>query len=285
MIELYQLEQLVCIAEKKTISNAAQELLISQPALSRSMQRLEEDFNVQLFDHYKNKVVLNKNGELAVKRAKDILNRVEKMKKDVQDHDLSFKSVTIASCTPAPIWDIEHIMKSLYGELSFISLIQDKQELVKALKNKNANLIITPFEVNDSDIICTHYLDEEIYLSVPKNHPLHNKDMISFEDLENETMLLYSNIGFWAELHKRTMPKTKFLVQEDRQTFTEIVKSSSLPSFTSNLSIKREGEIKDKVTIPFSNDEARVSFYLSILKSDKNKYAKLINKIENYYDY
>lgn len=76
MIELYQLEQLVCIAEKKTISNAAQELLISQPALSRSMQRLEEDFNVQLFDHYKNKVVLNKNGELAVKRAKDILNRV-----------------------------------------------------------------------------------------------------------------------------------------------------------------------------------------------------------------
>ena len=285
MIELYQLEQLVCIAEKKTISNAAQELLISQPALSRSMQRLEEDFNVQLFDHYKNKVVLNKNGELAVKRAKDILNRVEKMKKDVQDHDLSFKSVTIASCTPAPICDIEPIMKSLYGELSFISLIQDKQELVKALKNKNANLIITPFEVNDSDIICTHYLDEEIYLSVPKNHPLHNKDMISFEDLENETMLLYSNIGFWAELHKRTMPKTKFLVQEDRQAFTEIVKSSSLPSFTSNLSIKREGEIKDKVTIPFSNDEARVSFYLSILKSDKNKYAKLINKIENYYDY
>lgn len=249
------------------------------------MQRLEEDFNVQLFDHYKNKVVLNKNGELAVKRAKDILNRVEKMKKDVQDHDLSFKSVTIASCTPAPIWDIEPIMKSLYGELSFISLIQDKQELVKALKNKNANLIITPFEVDDSDIICTHYLDEEIYLSVPKNHPLHNKDMISFEDLENETMLLYSNIGFWAELHKRTMPKTKFLVQEDRQAFTEIVKSSSLPSFTSNLSIKREGEIKDKVTIPFSNDEARVSFYLSILKSDKNKYAKLINKIENYYDY
>ena len=103
MIELYQLEQLVCIAEKKTISNAAQELLISQPALSRSMQRLEEDFNVQLFDHYKNKVVLNKNGELAVKRAKDILNRVEKMKKDVQDHDLSFKSVTIASWNPAQI--------------------------------------------------------------------------------------------------------------------------------------------------------------------------------------
>ena len=37
MIELNQLEQLVCIAKNKTISKAAEELLISQPALSRSM--------------------------------------------------------------------------------------------------------------------------------------------------------------------------------------------------------------------------------------------------------
>ena len=59
MIELNQLEQLIYIAENKTISKAAKELLISQPALSRSMQRLESDLGVELFDHYKNKIVLN----------------------------------------------------------------------------------------------------------------------------------------------------------------------------------------------------------------------------------
>ena len=53
MIELNQLEQLICIAKNQTISKAAQELLISQPALSRSMQRLESDLGVELFDHYK----------------------------------------------------------------------------------------------------------------------------------------------------------------------------------------------------------------------------------------
>ncbi len=46
MIELNQLEQLIYIAENKTISKAAKELLISQPALSRSMQRLESDLGV-----------------------------------------------------------------------------------------------------------------------------------------------------------------------------------------------------------------------------------------------
>ena len=49
MIELNQLEQLIYIAENKTISKAAKELLISQPALSRSMQRLESDLGVELF--------------------------------------------------------------------------------------------------------------------------------------------------------------------------------------------------------------------------------------------
>ena len=45
-MELNQLKQLVTIAKYGNISKAAEELLISQPALSRSMKRLEEDLKV-----------------------------------------------------------------------------------------------------------------------------------------------------------------------------------------------------------------------------------------------
>lgn len=46
MIEFYQLEQLVTIAKEGTLSKAAEVLLISQPALTRSIQRLEDDLNI-----------------------------------------------------------------------------------------------------------------------------------------------------------------------------------------------------------------------------------------------
>ncbi len=46
MFELNQLEQLLAIEKYKTISGAAKHLNISQPALSRSIQRLEEEFAV-----------------------------------------------------------------------------------------------------------------------------------------------------------------------------------------------------------------------------------------------
>ena len=56
MIEFNQLEHLVSITKNKTISKAAEELLISQPGLTRSMQRLEDDLGLSLFDRKKNKI-------------------------------------------------------------------------------------------------------------------------------------------------------------------------------------------------------------------------------------
>ncbi len=58
MIEMYQLEQLLTIYKTGTISKAAEEMHISQPGLTRSIQRLEEDLGLQLFNRKKIKLSL-----------------------------------------------------------------------------------------------------------------------------------------------------------------------------------------------------------------------------------
>lgn len=58
MPELNQLQQLLCIAKHGNLSRAAQELHLSQPALSRSMQRLESELQMELFDRQKIKLPL-----------------------------------------------------------------------------------------------------------------------------------------------------------------------------------------------------------------------------------
>lgn len=285
MIELNQLQQLITIAKKGTISKAANELLISQPALSRSMQRLEADLNVLLFDHYKNKVILNKNGELVVKKAQKILGSIDKMILEVQEFDQAHLTIALASCAPAPIWDLEAIIKELYQNAKVTSQIINQNDLISSLKNNDYHLIITPFKYDDQDIISYPYLEEQLYLSLPQNHHLKDKKEISFQELDGETMILYSNIGFWHDLHQKTMPNTKFLIQNERSTFNEIVKATALPSFTTNLSIKREGKMNNRIIIPFRDDEAHVTFYLTLLKKNKQKYQELIDKVKDYYDY
>ena len=285
MIELNQLEQLICIAKNKTISKAAQELLISQPALSRSMQRLESDLGVELFDHYKNKIELNKNGELVVKHAQKIIKSIQTMVDDVQEFDRSFHTISIATCSPAPMWDIEPLIKELYPQISIQTAVINKKDLLTKLKAKEYHLVITPKYIDDSQCFCIPYIEEDLLLSLHLNHPLESKKEIKFHDLDGQTMLLYSNIGFWHDLHMQKTPKTKYLLQEERLTFNEIVKASTLPSYTSNLSIKREGKMSDRVILPIDEDEAHVTYYVVMLKENKKKYKELIDKIDHYYDY
>lgn len=285
MIELNQLEQLVCIAKNQTISKAAQELLISQPALSRSMQRLESDLGVELFDHYKNKIVLNKNGELAVKHAQKIIKNIHIMVDEIQEYDQSFHTISIASCSPAPMWDLEPLIKELYPQISVQTAVVNQKEILNKLKEKEYHIVITPYPVDDSSCLSIPYIEEDLLLSLPLNHPLTQKKEIKFHDLDGQTMLLYSNIGFWHDLHMEKTPKTKYLLQEERLTFNEIVKASTLPSYTSNLSIKREGKMSDRIILPINEEEAHVQYYVVMLKENKKKYKELIDKINNYYDY
>ena len=54
MIETHLLKQLVTFAKCGTLSAASEELFITQPALSRSMQKLEEIFDVRGCFHKRN---------------------------------------------------------------------------------------------------------------------------------------------------------------------------------------------------------------------------------------
>ncbi|MBQ9909813.1 MAG: LysR family transcriptional regulator, partial [Treponema sp.] len=71
-MELVQLKQLVVIAEEKVLSHGAERLNISQPALSRSIQRLEDELGLPLFDRTKNSMVLNEAGAAIVEEAKKL---------------------------------------------------------------------------------------------------------------------------------------------------------------------------------------------------------------------
>ena len=61
MIEIYLLEHLDAFARLGTLSAASEELHISQPALTRSMQKLEQELGVTLFVREKNRMMIKQN--------------------------------------------------------------------------------------------------------------------------------------------------------------------------------------------------------------------------------
>ena len=115
-------------------------------------------------------------------------------------------------------------------------------------------------------------------LSLPPAHPLAMYKSVSFADLDGETMLLYSEIGFWHDIHKKMMPHTNFIVQHERLDFCTLVENSALPSFTSDM--VSDSKPNSRVVIPITDKEANPTFYCVINKKDKEKFQALLKRLE-----
>ncbi|MDO5715091.1 MAG: LysR family transcriptional regulator [Tissierellia bacterium] len=77
------LKYIKTIAETKNISQAAKKLYISQPSLSRSLQRIEHDLGVILFNRTQNGMILTEAGELFYHCAINMLNILDNFKTDI----------------------------------------------------------------------------------------------------------------------------------------------------------------------------------------------------------
>lgn len=260
MFELYQLEQLLAVAACGTLSNAAEQLHISQPALSRSMQRLEAELQVSLFTRQKNKIELNENGRMAVYYARKIMEQSQDMISRIQAFDRSQRTILFGACAPAPLWEIPALLSDLYPEMTISSEIRENDVLLQGLRNDVYQLIVLPFPVDEPGMICAKYGEEHLFFSLPPAHPLSGSKALYMKDLNGETMLLRNRLGFWRELTVRKMPDTRFLEQED-VAFDELVKFSALPSFATDLWLNREGNHVNRVNIPILDEEANVSYY------------------------
>lgn len=82
--EIRQTIRFKTAAQYGTLSKAAEALNTSQPVLSRTMRRLEEELQVSLFDRQKNKLTLTQSGDVAVACAQKVLEEVRRMVEQVR---------------------------------------------------------------------------------------------------------------------------------------------------------------------------------------------------------
>lgn len=281
MPDIYQLEYLLSIAEHGTLSKAAEELHLSQSALSRSMQKLESELQVTLFERKKNKIELNQNGKLAVECAEKVMAQLQDMIERVRTFDRNSRTISAGSCAPAPLWDIIPILSGAYPNMTISTEIKEHEKLLRGLRDGIYQIIITSFPLSEPDLYCLAYGDEQLFFSLPPGHALSGEKTLHFADLDGENMLLHSRIGFWYDITISKMPSTKFFLQDDDYAFRELVNASLLPSFTSDLMMKRDGTPSNRVAIPIIDKEAHTNYFLCCREQEKEKLEPFLRRIRN----
>lgn len=281
MIELYQLEQFVAVARYGTLSRAAEELHTSQPVLSRTMQKLEEALQVRLFERQKNKLTFNQNGEMAVQCAEKVLEEARRMVEQVRSFDRSQRTILIGSCAPVPLDGLFPILSRCCPDMTITSELRENEVLLDGLRDGTYTLVVLTEAPVDDGLYCQWYGEEQLYLSLPPAHPLANdRDGVWLRDIDGERMLLHANIGFWRQWTEKMLPSTYFLLQQSYEDFAELVSSSVLPAFSSDVMMRRCREDAHRVQVPILDPEAHADYYCVCRRENQKRLAPVFREME-----
>ena len=281
MIEIFLLEQLITFAKCGTLSKAAEELHITQPALSRSMRKLEDAFGVSLFDREKSKIFLNETGKVAVRYAEKVLEADREMVDRTVAFDRSMRTIVVGSCAALPVNTLMPLLQDRFNGKAITTEISADDRLLAGLKKRVYQLVILHEYPADNNIFCQKYIDEQLYITLPSDHALASRKTLAFADLEGMSILAHGSSGFWLDRCRQNLKNTKLLIQDSIDMLHELLESSSLPAFNSDRAVEYGYESQGRVTIPLTDEAAHVTYYLACLDSEKAKYRSIFHAVRS----
>ncbi|MBB6446995.1 LysR family transcriptional regulator [Bacillus benzoevorans] len=194
-MEWQQLEYFRVVAKTEHFRKAAEILSISQPALSRSMTKLEEELGTPLFDRTGRSVKLNKFGQLFLRRVENGLNEiaigVEELNQLKNPYtgtvSIAFLQILGIKIVPDMIRDFNEKYPDVEIRLYQNNIIASMEQLL----SREVDLCLIP-QIKDTAKIMWHKLfDEELFLYVPAHHPLAGRDSVALSELSQENFIAF----------------------------------------------------------------------------------------------
>lgn len=261
-----QLRQLDEVARRGTISAAAKALHITQPALSRSMQRLETDLGHKLFSRVKNHVAPNEAGKIVIDFARVMLREERVLRDSLDGLSLRERTLRIGTVAPVPVWHITKLTVESYPGTVLQPLQRDEEDLADELENRSIDIAVSLAPLDTPHCESFPFMHEELCAYVPREHPLAGPDPIDVVLLDGETFLVDSMAGFWIDRVRKKVPHAKFIEQADRQVLGQMVESTNLLSFMTSVARPHAAQDSDRILVPLTNEDLMVTFYLNALE-------------------
>jgi len=195
-MELRHLRYFVVVAEELNFRAAADRLHVSHPALSKQIKDLEYELGVQLLGRNTVKVWLTDSGKQFLKDSKNILKQVDQAcvtAKKIHDKE---SILTIGSA--GPFWDIIVFkllkdFKKKYPDVDLHVIERAPWDQIKSLQHGEYQLaFVGQHESIDSPTLNKLYLTSSPFgVIAGKDHPLSNKQTVSWDDLKNENICCF----------------------------------------------------------------------------------------------
>lgn len=183
----------VALAEIENVTAAAARLNVTQPTLTRALQRLENEVGAPLFDRTGRRLRLNEYGKIFLERSRESLQSLDRATKEIDAlRNPESGIIRLAVLHSMAVWFAPEIIRryrSIAPKARYELQLAAAHEMVGHLRSGRVDLAITGPRP-DADDLGWHVLRvEPLTMAVPANHPLAARETISVADAAGEPLV------------------------------------------------------------------------------------------------
>lgn len=256
-MNLQQLRYFIELAKFKNYKKTAENLYISQSALSKAISKLEEELDVPLFNKNGKKNELSKYGIIfynyinsGLKSIDDGINQLNLLS-NKNKNNISIGAVFSCStqCVPISIYQFQ----LEFPDVQFDCVEGTSYEISKDLINSKIDIgLVTDLSylMNHKNIEKIKLLSYQVILAVPKNHPLANLEEVSYMDIINEPFIFYSSDSANGKILRKSLkeynlpyPKNIRIEYNNESSIISAIRNGIGIGFVSNTKYNRQADL------------------------------------------
>lgn len=188
-------DTLLTVAEQKSFTRAAQQLSLTQPAVSHQISQLEQQLQVPLFIRKKGDLLLTAEGKIAVKYAKRFKAMDEKMRREIADAKRNIHQLRVGVTHTSESNFVIEVLTRYSGEnpnLNITVVADTIKNLYSMLENFEIDIAIVEGKSTDPEINSLILDTDYLACVVSNNSPLAKRAMVTVEQLKKEKLILRS---------------------------------------------------------------------------------------------
>lgn len=192
-MELAQLKYFQVMANIRHFTRAARMLDVTQPALSRSMAKLEKDLDVPLFKRSDGEIELTPEGERLLRRVDRILREVDNAREEASNaHAEVSKEFRLSFIHSLGSYALPHILqdfRALYPDIRIQLNQQDSAALALQVAAGETDLCLCSTIPTTEYSAWVYLWSEELFVTVPLGHRFAEREKINLQELEDEPLV------------------------------------------------------------------------------------------------
>jgi len=194
-MNLNQLKIFYLAAKKGNLSVAARELFITQPAVTKGIQRLQEFYDMKFVDHIGKKLLLTDAGKVLFEIAEKIFELESQAEESIRDFQQRKRGhIRILSSESFGDYYLPQVIILFSKAYPLVRITMDilpTEQVVENTVTLNDDLGFISYPVQHKKLLVKEVLEDQLVIITPLDHPLTRKKILAAKDLADQPIIMH----------------------------------------------------------------------------------------------